>query len=93
MVNIGKHEHLYNFFAEMWNNAEQTGGNSRYFRPLNCWFESRTYDELPEYMKSEYDRGRIIIYPLFPKNNYEDMGTDRKDAALEKLEGLGTNHI
>lgn len=72
------HEDLHNFLADLWNSAEETGGNNRFFRPLSCWLESCTYDELPDYMKSEYDRGRIIIYPLFPKNKCKDMGYDRK---------------
>jgi len=34
MVNTGTHENLHNFLVDLWNDAEETGGNSRYFRPL-----------------------------------------------------------
>jgi len=76
-------EDLYTFYADMWNNAEQTGGRSRYFRPLSCWLFGCTYKELPEYMKSEYNRGRIILYPLFPGNNTEDMCD--KETAISRI--------
>lgn len=60
-------ENLYDFMADLWNGAEQTCGNSRFLRSLSCWLESCSYKELPKYMKDEYDRGRVIIYPKFPK--------------------------
>lgn len=60
-------ESLYDFMADLWNGAEQTCGNSRFLQGLSCWLESRSYKELPKYMKSEYDKGRVIIYPKFPK--------------------------
>lgn len=78
------HKDLHNFFADLWNDAQETGGNSRFFRPLSCWLESCTYEELPEYMKSEYDVGRIIIYPLFPKFASEEMGYDRAEALKKR---------
>lgn len=84
------HEDLHNFFADLWNSAEETMGNSRFFRPLSCWLESCTYEELPEYMKSEYNRGRIIIYPLFPQNKWEDMGYDRTKSLLQIKEKIKT---
>lgn len=66
-------ENLYDFMADLWNDAELTGGNSRFLRSLSCWLESCTYKELPKYMKDEYDRGRVIIYPEFPKLACDDM--------------------
>jgi hypothetical protein len=66
-------ENLYDFMAELWNNAKQTGGNSRFLHSLSCWLESCPYKELPKYMKDEYDRGRIIIYPKFPKRASVNM--------------------
>ncbi len=63
---------LHNFMAELWNSAEQTCGRNRFLRPLSCWLE-RNYEDMPKCMKQEYDRGRIIIYPHFPKHNWEDM--------------------
>ncbi len=59
------HNSLYEFYAELWNSAQQTGGNSRYLRALDCWLMHK--ENLPEYMLSEYKRGRIIIYPKFPE--------------------------
>ena len=88
MVNVGLHEDLHNLFADLWNSAEQTGGNSRFLYSISCWLESCTYEDLPDYMKREYDRGRIIIYPLFPKYAYEDMGYDRR-ATLSQIEKRG----
>ena len=78
-------DELYEYLTDLWNSAEETGGNSRYYRPFNCWLESCTYKELPDYMKSEYDRGRIIIYPLFPKNKCEDMTRGERMASYKKL--------
>ncbi len=63
---------LHNFYAELWNSAEQTCGNSRYLYALNCWL-IKDYKTLPNYMKEEYKRGRVIIYPLFPEYCYKDM--------------------
>ena len=57
---------LYNFYAELWNSAEQTCGCSTYLSCLNCWLE-RDYKTLPNYMKEEYKRGRVIIYTLIPE--------------------------
>lgn len=70
---VGTHTNLHNFFADIWNSAEQTCGNSRFFRPLSCWLETCSYKELPKYMKDEYDRGRVIIYPEFPKYAHKEM--------------------
>ena len=64
---------LYDFMADLWNSAEQTCGNSRFLRNLSCWLVSCTYKELPKYMKDEYDRGRVIIYPKFPKLACDNM--------------------
>ena len=83
MITTGLHEDLHNFLADLWNSGEETGGNSRFYRPLSCWLESCTYEELPAYMKQEYDRGRILIYPLFPKRASEDMGYARKESLLQ----------
>ena len=66
-------ENLYDFMADLWNGAEQTCGNSRFLRSLGCWLESCSYKELPKYMKDEYDRGRVIIYPKFPKSVCDKM--------------------
>lgn len=66
-------ECLYDFMADLWNGAEQTCGNSRFLRGLGCWLTSCTYKNLPKYMKSEYDRGRIIIYPGFPELVCDNM--------------------
>ncbi len=63
---------LHDFYAELWNSAEQTCGNSRWLKSLDCWLW-RSLSDLPKYMRAEYDRGRIIIYPLFPEFCYKDM--------------------
>ena len=69
------HECLHNFMADLWNGAIETGGPSRFLHALSCWLEAgdMTYKRLPKYMQSEYDRGRVIIYPGFPKYTYQDM--------------------
>lgn len=66
-------ENLYDFMSDLWNGAEQTCGNSRFLHSLGCWLESCSYKELPKYMKDEYDRGRVIIYPKFPKLAGDNM--------------------
>ena len=63
---------LYEFYADLWNSAQQTCGNSHYLPALSCWLE-RSYDNLPKYMISEYENGRIIIYPKFPEFCYQEM--------------------
>lgn len=66
---------LSNFLADLWNNSAQTGGNSRFNHQHSCWLEAgtMTYKKLPNYMKSEYDRGRVLIYPKFPEYCFQDM--------------------
>lgn len=66
-------ENLYDFMADLWNNAEQTCGNSRFLHSLSCWLESCKYKELPKCMKDEYDKGRVLIYPKFPKLACDNM--------------------
>ena len=56
MINLTQ-DNLHNFMADLWNGAVQTCGNSRFLNGLSCWLESCSYEELPNYMKSEYDRG------------------------------------
>ncbi len=84
MINTGLHEDLHNLYADLWNSAVETGGNSRFLYSLSCWLESCAYEDLPKYMKSEYDRGRVIIYPLFPKYSNENMGY-KKEKTLSQI--------
>ena len=75
MITVGTHTCLHNFMADLWNSSEETCGGSRFCRPLSCWLECGdiTYKKLPKYMKSEYDKGRVILYPKFPEYSFRDM--------------------
>ena len=80
MVTTTMKFNLHNFYAEMWNEAEITGGNSRYFRPLGCWLQrkvvqvtKRRFRRDREHIDREYGDGRVVVYPFFPKNPREDM--------------------
>jgi len=83
MINLGIHVDLHDVLADLWNDSVETGGNSRFCYKLNCWLERCPYEDLPEYMKTEYKRGRILTYPLFPAFCYEEMGYDRKETLAQ----------
>lgn len=89
MISMGLHEDLHNFLADLWNASVPTGGNSRFSHPLSCWLSNCKYEELADYMKEEYDRGRVLLYPLFPENHIgwnkcEDMSYDRIKAMAQR---------
>ena len=66
---------FYNFLADIWNNSVQTGSCSRFNYEHSCWLVvgTMTYKKLPRYMKDEYARGRVLIYPRFPEYSHQDM--------------------
>jgi hypothetical protein len=63
---------LREFLISVWNDAEQTCGNSRYHRGLDCWL-MKSKKNIPKYLKHEYQSGRILVSDIFPKCSCDNI--------------------